>query len=182
MIPRFVTNHPRSFGAGAGALAGAGAGAAAGDKENRGRNALLGAAVGAGLGAGAGHLLPAKSVAGKAQQAVAGKAQQAAPHVSGLPARGGASAGLEEMAEHAKIREQAHKVLGSHSTKADYKKAFRNLAKEHHPDRNPGDESKAAKFREANEAYSAWQNHPDFQKLSSYFGPFFRELASLNAR
>lgn len=174
MIPRFVANHPRSFGAGAGALAGAGAGVAAGDKENRGRNALMGAAVGAGLGAGAGHLLPAKSVASKAQQA--------APHVSGLPARVGASAGLEEMAEHAKIREQAHKVLGSHSTKADFKTSFRRLAKEHHPDLHPGDSSKAAKFREVNEAWSAWKDHPEFQKLSSYFDPFFRELRVMNTR
>lgn len=173
MVPRFVASHPRSFGAGAGAVLGGGVGAAAGDKENRGRNALLGAAAGAGLGAGGGALYKGS------QKAVAsGAATQAAPHVSGLPARAGAAKSVEDIADHAKIREQAHKVLGQHSTKADYKKSFRGLARTHHPDRG-GD---VDKFKELNEAYSAWQNHPDFQKLSSYFGPFFREILAMNMR
>ena len=33
------------------------------------------------------------------------------------------------------------------------KKAFRKLALQHHPDRNPGDKQAEAKFREASEAY-----------------------------
>ena len=35
----------------------------------------------------------------------------------------------------------------------DLKSAFRKLAKEHHPDRNPDDEDAEQKFKELNEAY-----------------------------
>lgn len=186
MIPRFLANHPRSFGAGAGAAVGAGAGAAAGDPKDVMRNALIGAGTGAALGGGAGHLhlstekAIAKSVSDAAQQA-ARTAPKAGPS-GGLPARAGASAGLGEMAEHAKIREQAHNLLGKHSTKADFKASFRRLALENHPDRHPGDANKAAKFKEVNDAWSAWRDHPEFQKLSSYFDSFFRELRAMNAR
>jgi curved DNA-binding protein len=36
---------------------------------------------------------------------------------------------------------------------ADIKKAYRNLAKKYHPDKNPGDKSSEQKFKEINEAY-----------------------------
>ena len=36
---------------------------------------------------------------------------------------------------------------------ADIKSAFRRLAKEHHPDRNPDDNTAEHKFKEINEAY-----------------------------
>ena len=35
----------------------------------------------------------------------------------------------------------------------EIKKAFRNLAKKYHPDRNPGDASAEQMFKDANEAY-----------------------------
>ena len=35
----------------------------------------------------------------------------------------------------------------------DIKKAFRNLAREHHPDVNAGDKDSEARFKEFNEAY-----------------------------
>ncbi len=38
------------------------------------------------------------------------------------------------------------------------KRAFRNLAKQHHPDRNGGDDSAEQKFKEINEAYDALKN------------------------
>ena len=39
-------------------------------------------------------------------------------------------------------------------TEAELKVAFRKLAMQHHPDRNPGDPQAEARFKELNEAYS----------------------------
>ena len=46
-------------------------------------------------------------------------------------------------------------VLGvqKNASDAEIKKAFRNLAKENHPDSNRGDEGAEARFKEINEAY-----------------------------
>lgn len=48
-----------------------------------------------------------------------------------------------------------YEILGisKNSTEADIKKAYRKLAKQYHPDLNPGDKSAEQKFKEANEAY-----------------------------
>jgi len=45
------------------------------------------------------------------------------------------------------------------------KKAFRKLAMEHHPDRNPGDKNAEGKFKEINEAYDILK---DEQKRAAY--------------
>ena len=46
-------------------------------------------------------------------------------------------------------------VLGvqKNASDAEIKKAFRNLAKENHPDSNRGDKGAEARFKEINEAY-----------------------------
>ncbi|MGQ0672601.1 MAG: molecular chaperone DnaJ [Hyphomicrobium sp.] len=51
------------------------------------------------------------------------------------------------------------------ASEQDLKSAFRKLAKEHHPDRNPGDKSSEQKFKELNEAYEALK---DPQKRAAY--------------
>ncbi len=50
-----------------------------------------------------------------------------------------------------------YEILGvpETATEADIKRAYRRLAFEYHPDRNPNDASAAKKFREATEAYNA---------------------------
>jgi molecular chaperone DnaJ len=48
---------------------------------------------------------------------------------------------------------------------ADLKKAYRRLAMKYHPDRNKGDKSAEAKFKEINEAYQVLS---DAQKRKQY--------------
>jgi DnaJ-class molecular chaperone len=43
--------------------------------------------------------------------------------------------------------------VGRSATEADLKKAYRKLARKHHPDVNPGDKSAEEKFKEISEAY-----------------------------
>src|SRR5271163_304041 len=47
----------------------------------------------------------------------------------------------------------------------DMKKAYRKLAMQYHPDRNPGDAKSEAKFKELNEAYDVLK---DDQKRAAY--------------
>jgi molecular chaperone DnaJ len=60
-----------------------------------------------------------------------------------------------------------YEVLGvaRNAGEGDLKSAFRRLAKEHHPDRNPGDKAAEQKFREASEAYEVLK---DQQKRAAY--------------
>ena len=51
------------------------------------------------------------------------------------------------------------------ASEQDLKSAFRKLAKEHHPDKNPGDTGAEQKFKELNEAYEALK---DPQKRAAY--------------
>ncbi len=54
-----------------------------------------------------------------------------------------------------KIEENYYVLLGvpPDATTADIKKAYRKLARQHHPDRNPGDPDAAVRFRDITEAY-----------------------------
>ena len=55
--------------------------------------------------------------------------------------------------------------LSRGASEQDVKSAFRRLAKDCHPDRNGGDKSSEAKFKELNEAYEALR---DPQKRAAY--------------
>ena len=60
-----------------------------------------------------------------------------------------------------------YEVLGvsKNATDAELKKAYRRLAMKHHPDRNKGDESAEARFKEAKEAYDVLS---DERKRAAY--------------
>jgi len=68
-----------------------------------------------------------------------------------------------------------YKILGveRNATKEDIKKAYRKLAVQHHPDKNPGNKESEAKFKELAEAYGTLS---DDQKRSKYDtgGSFFQ--------
>ena len=55
--------------------------------------------------------------------------------------------------------------VGQNANIDDIKKAFRKLAKQHHPDMNDGDKACEAKFKEVNEAYEVLS---DPEKKSRY--------------
>jgi molecular chaperone DnaJ len=60
-----------------------------------------------------------------------------------------------------------YQLLGVHknATDAEIKRAFRRLAHQHHPDKNPGDKAAEEKFKEINEAYEILS---DAQKRAYY--------------
>jgi molecular chaperone DnaJ len=60
-----------------------------------------------------------------------------------------------------------YELLGVHrnSTDAELKRAYRRLAHEHHPDKNPGDKAAEDKFKEISEAYAVLS---DAQKRAYY--------------
>ncbi len=64
-----------------------------------------------------------------------------------------------------------YKILGvpRTATQAEIKKAFRKLAREHHPDRNPGDESAEKRFKDVNEAHAVLSD-PEKRKQYDLLG------------
>lgn len=60
-----------------------------------------------------------------------------------------------------------YEILGvtKTSTEVEIKRAYRTLAVQHHPDKNPGDAAAEDKFKEAAEAYSVLS---DSQKRAAY--------------
>ncbi len=54
------------------------------------------------------------------------------------------------------------------ATEQEVKKAYRKLARQYHPDVNPGDKSAEARFKEINEAYEVLSDKEDRKKYDKY--------------
>jgi DnaJ domain len=58
------------------------------------------------------------------------------------------------------------------ATSAQVKKAYRKLARQHHPDTNPGDQQAAARFRQITEAYETLSDPKQRDAYDRAHGPF----------
>jgi curved DNA-binding protein len=69
-----------------------------------------------------------------------------------------------------------YKILGvgRQASQDEISKAFKKLARKHHPDLNPGDKSAEAKFKEAGEAYEVLKD-PEKRKLYDQLGPNWQQ-------
>jgi DnaJ-related protein SCJ1 len=56
------------------------------------------------------------------------------------------------------VAQDYYKLLGvdRHASKKDIKKAYKNLSKKYHPDKNPGDKEAESKFIELGEGEGKW--------------------------
>jgi curved DNA-binding protein len=63
-----------------------------------------------------------------------------------------------------------YKTLGvtKNATKDDIKKAYRKLARQYHPDMNPGDKKSEDKFKEVNEAYEVLSDQTKREKYDRF--------------
>jgi len=69
------------------------------------------------------------------------------------------------------MKRDYYEILGvsKSSTQEEIKKAYRKVAMQYHPDRNPGDKAAEEKFKEAAEAYEVL-NDPDKRAQYDRFG------------
>jgi len=70
-----------------------------------------------------------------------------------------------------------YKILGvsENASEEEIKRAYRELAKKYHPDRNPGDKAAEEKFKEINEAYGVLsdpQKRAQYDQMRKYGGAF----------
>ncbi|MCL1888501.1 MAG: DnaJ domain-containing protein, partial [Kiritimatiellaeota bacterium] len=58
--------------------------------------------------------------------------------------------------------------VGKSASADDIKKAYRKLAMQHHPDKNPNDATAAEKFKEASEAYEVLSDEDKRHKYDRF--------------
>lgn len=72
-----------------------------------------------------------------------------------------------------------YSILGVSKTASadEIKKAFRRLARQYHPDMNPGDRNAESRFKEVSEAYEILSD-PDKRKQYDRFGQYWKQAAN----
>ncbi|MEJ2618561.1 MAG: DnaJ domain-containing protein, partial [Ignavibacteriaceae bacterium] len=75
-----------------------------------------------------------------------------------------------------------YKILGieKSATDADIQKAYRDLAKQYHPDKNPGNKTAEEKFKEISEAYEVLKD-PEKRKKYDQLGSNWRQYQNAGA-
>jgi curved DNA-binding protein len=68
--------------------------------------------------------------------------------------------------------------VGKNADEKEIKRAFRNLAKQYHPDANPDNPNAAEKFKEINEAYEVLSD-PEKRQQYDRFGPNFQQYNNM---
>lgn len=71
--------------------------------------------------------------------------------------------------------------VGKNADEKEIKKAFRKLAQQYHPDKNPGDKQAEARFKEINEAYTVLSD-PDKRSKYDRFGSQWEQYARAGGR
>ncbi len=76
-----------------------------------------------------------------------------------------------------------YKTLGvaRSADEKEIKKAFRKLAQQYHPDKNPGDKAAEARFKEINEAYTVLSD-PDKRAKYDKFGAQWEQYERAGGR
>ena len=76
-----------------------------------------------------------------------------------------------------------YEVLGvaKNAEAAEIKKAYRKLALQYHPDRNPGDKEAEEKFKEAAEAYDVLSNEEKRRRYDSSDMPEWGQETEVSA-
>ena len=67
--------------------------------------------------------------------------------------------------------------ISKSASKDEIKKAYRKLARQYHPDVNPGDKASEEKFKEINEAYEVLSDEEKRQKYDR-FGSQWKQYTS----
>ncbi len=72
-----------------------------------------------------------------------------------------------------------YSILGVSKTASDaeIKRVFRKLARQYHPDMNPGDKAAEAKFKEVSEAYEVLSD-PEKRKKYDQFGQYWQQVGN----